>query len=367
MTKKIITILGARPQFIKASVVSRAFDGAAGDLVEEVVHTGQHFDSNMSDVFFSDLGMRPPKYQLGIHGGNHGAMTGRMLAAVEEVLLVEQPDAVLIYGDTNSTLAGALAAVKLHIPVAHVEAGLRSFNMRMPEEVNRIVADRISSWLFAPTQSAVDNLLSEGVPVERIIQVGDVMYDAALVHGARADATRAGGRFAELGLVGTEYALVTVHRAENTDVIDRLRVIATGLAEVAGRMRVVWPLHPRTRPLLEREGLWDMLSGKVTFTEPLGYLDMVQLERNAAVIATDSGGVQKEAFFHRVPCVTLRDETEWTELVTAGWNRLAPPLNASALAAEILEAVGRRGQEIAPYGDGDAAGLIVQALRESLV
>jgi UDP-GlcNAc3NAcA epimerase len=362
MTKKIITILGARPQFIKASVVSRALDDAADRLSEVVVHTGQHFDSNMSDVFFSDLGMRPPKYQLGIHGGSHGAMTGRMLAAVEEVLLTEQPDAVLIYGDTNSTLAGALAAVKLHIPVAHVEAGLRSFNMRMPEEVNRIVADRVSQWLFAPTRSAVDNLRAEGVPAERIIQVGDVMYDAALVHGTRV----ASGRLTELGLGGKDYALVTVHRAENTDVIERLRVIAAGLGKVAARMRVVWPLHPRTRPLLEREGLWETLADKVTFTEPLGYLDMVQLERNAAVIATDSGGVQKEAFFHRVPCITLRDETEWTELVSAGWNRLAPPLDASVLAAEVIGAVGRRGQDVAPYGDGNAAGLIVQTLLEVL-
>lgn len=364
MTKKIITILGARPQFIKASVVSQALDAAAGLLTEVVVHTGQHFDSNMSDVFFSGLGMPPPKYQLGIHGGGHGAMTGRMLAALEDALLAEQPDAVLIYGDTNSTLAGALAAVKLHIPVAHVEAGLRSFNMRMPEEVNRIVADRVSRWLFAPTQSAVDNLRAEGVPEERIIQVGDVMYDAALIHGARACASS--GRLAELGLAGTPYVLVTVHRAENTDVIERLRIIAAGLGEVATRMRVVWPLHPRTRPLLEREGLWEALAAKVTFTGPLGYLDMVQLERNAAVIATDSGGVQKEAFFHRVPCVTLRDETEWTELIAAGWNRLAPPLDAGVLAAEVLGAVGRRGDEVAPYGDGTAAGLIVQTLLRAL-
>lgn len=365
MTKKILTILGARPQFIKASVVSRALGAAADRLSEVVVHTGQHFDSNMSDVFFSDLGMRPPKYQLGIHGGSHGEMTGRMLAAVEDVLLAEQPDVVLIYGDTNSTLAGALAAVKLHIPVAHVEAGLRSFNMRMPEEVNRIVADRVSQWLFAPTRSAVDNLRAEGVPGERIIQVGDVMYDAALVHGARGGA--GGGRLAELGLIDTPYVLVTVHRAENTDVIERLRIIAAGLSEVAARMRVIWPLHPRTRPPLEREGLWEALADKVTFTEPLGYLDMVQLERNAAVIATDSGGVQKEAFFHQVPCVTLRDETEWTELVAAGWNRLAPPLDASALAAEVIGAVGRRGQNVAPYGDGNAAELIVQAMIEVLV
>lgn len=360
MTKKIVTILGARPQFIKASVVSRAFEATGGRLAEVVVHTGQHFDSNMSDVFFSGLGMRPPAYQLGIHGGGHGAMTGRMLSAVEGVLLSEDPDAVLIYGDTNSTLAGALAAVKLHIPVAHVEAGLRSFNMRMPEEVNRIVADRVSHWLFAPTQGAVDNLFAEGVPAERIFQVGDVMYDAALVHGARVGA--ADGRLGDLGLTGSTYALVTVHRAENTDVKERLKVICAAIGRVAEHMRVVWPLHPRTRPLLEQEGLWQTLAGKVTFTEPLGYMDMVQLEKHAAVIATDSGGVQKEAFFHRVPCVTLRDETEWTELVDAGWNRLAPPLDAATLEAEVLAAVGRRGADIAPYGDGNAAGRIVQAL-----
>jgi UDP-GlcNAc3NAcA epimerase len=364
MRKKIITVLGARPQFIKASVVSQAILKASDRLTEVVVHTGQHFDSNMSDVFFSEFGMCPPSYQLGIHGGGHGEMTGRMLAAVEEVLLAEKPDAVMVYGDTNSTLAGALAAVKLHIPLAHVEAGLRSFNMRMPEEVNRIVADRVSQWLFAPTNMAVENLRAEGVAADRIICVGDVMYDAALLHASSADA--AGGQLSELGLSGVPFALVTVHRAENTDVIDRLGVICAALARVAEQLKVVWPLHPRTRVVLEREGLWESLAEKVTFIEPLGYLSMVQLEKHAAVIATDSGGVQKEAFFHRIPCVTLRDETEWTELVAANWNRLVPPRNACELAAEILNAVGRRGENIAPYGNGNAAGLIVQTLLGAL-
>lgn len=363
--KKIVTILGARPQFIKASVVSKAFDAVRDDLEEIVVHTGQHFDRNMSDVFFSGLRMRAPKYHLDIHGGGHGAMTGRMLAAIEEVLLAERPDAVLIYGDTNSTLAGALAAVKLHVPVAHVEAGLRSFNMRMPEEVNRILSDRISHWLFTPTQAAVDNLLREGMEPDRITQVGDVMYDAAIVYGATA--AGATGVPASLGLGGAPYVLVTVHRAENTDAIERLRVIVGALERIAARIKVVWPMHPRTRAVLEREGMWTALAKQVVLTEPMGYVDMVQMEKHAAVIATDSGGVQKEAFFHRVPCVTLRDETEWTELVESGWNRLVPPLDAACVAETVLAAVGVKGAPMEPYGNGNAAALIVDTLRTSLI
>ena len=361
--KKIVTVLGARPQFIKASVVSHALR-SHGVLSEVVVHTGQHFDANMSDVFFDELGMAPPVHRLDIHGGSHGAMTGRMLAEVEQVLLAERPDAVLVYGDTNSTLAGALAAVKLHVPVAHVEAGLRSFNIAMPEEVNRILTDRISRWLFTPTALAASHLAHEGASPEQIVPVGDVMYDVARHHGARVDA---GGRvLGELALRPGGYVLATVHRAENTDRPQRLAAIVDALERIAGRLPVVWPLHPRTRGVLQAQGRLARLPASVRLIDPVGYLDMVQLEKHAAAIATDSGGVQKEAFFYRVPCVTLRDETEWVELVDAGWNRLAPPLQADTVADAVLAAIGTTGSDVQPYGTGDAAERIVQRLSRDL-
>ncbi|MBU0664998.1 MAG: UDP-N-acetylglucosamine 2-epimerase (non-hydrolyzing) [Proteobacteria bacterium] len=360
---KIITVLGARPQFIKASVVSHAI-AQSGMLTEVVVHTGQHFDANMSDVFFSELGMVTPAYHLDIHGGTHGAMTGRMLAEVERVLLDEKPDAVLVYGDTNSTLAGALAAAKLHIPVAHVEAGLRSFNMAMPEEINRILTDRISRWLFTPTNVAAQHLAREGFTAEQIIPVGDVMYDVALHHGARV--TAEGGLLQRLGLRPKNYLLATIHRAENTDHSERLAAIVDALEVTAESLQVVWPLHPRTRAVLQQAGRLEDLSRRMTLIEPVGYLDMVQLEKYAALIATDSGGVQKEAFFYQVPCVTVRDETEWVELVEAGWNRLAPPTDASSLRQDISEALGSCGKSVKPYGEGDAAQRIVKHLMLNL-
>jgi UDP-GlcNAc3NAcA epimerase len=360
---KIVTVLGARPQFIKASVVSHAMAAVDG-LHEVLVHTGQHFDANMSDVFFDELGMPAPQHVLGIHGGGHGAMTGRMLEAVEGVLLQERPDAVLVYGDTNSTLAGALAAVKLHVPVAHVEAGLRSFNMAMPEEVNRIVTDRIARWLFTPTAAARDHLRNEGVPEERIVPVGDVMYDVALHHGARADADH--GMLGALGLEAAGYVLATVHRAENTDDPERLGAIVDGLQIVAQRIPVVWPVHPRTRAVLQRRTQVAAPAPDLMLIEPVGYLDMVRLEKHASAIVTDSGGVQKEAFFHRVPCVTVRDETEWVELVDSGWNRLAPPRSAVAVSEAVMDVIGISGKAIAPYGAGDAARRIARRLRDDL-
>lgn len=357
--KKIVTILGARPQFIKASVVSHAIH-SSGRLNEAVMHTGQHFDANMSAVFFNELGMRPPAYNLDIHGGGHGDMTGRMLIEIERVLQAEKPDAVLVYGDTNSTLAGALAAVKLHLPVAHVEAGLRSFNLAMPEEINRILTDRISHWLFTPTDAAKAHLEREGVAPNRIVAVGDVMYDVALHHGALAHAE--GRMLSQLGLAPRSYVLATVHRAENTDDPQRLAAVVAALEIVAAQWPVVWPLHPRTRAILRHTGQLESVSPNMHLIDPVGYLDMVQLEKFAAVIATDSGGVQKEAFFYRVPCVTLRDETEWVELVDAGWNRLAPPLSPQAVSSAVLQTVGTQGSNIRPYGEGDAARRIVQRL-----
>lgn len=361
---KIVTVLGARPQFIKASVVSHALARTPG-LTEVQVHTGQHFDANMSDIFFSELGMSRPDYFLDIHGGGHGAMTGRMLAEVEQVLLQEKPDAVLVYGDTNSTLAGALAAVKLHIPVAHVEAGLRSFNMTMPEEVNRILTDRISRWLFTPTTVAAQHLQREGFDPEQIHPVGDVMYDVALHHGQRVQADS--GLLARLCLSPFGYVLATVHRAENTDHPDRLAAIVDALIATGRELPVVWPLHPRTRAVLQQAGKIDALAAQVHLIDPVGYLDMVQLEKFAALIATDSGGVQKEAFFYHVPCVTLRDETEWVELVESGWNRLAPPVDSGVLLNAIQRALGSTGKAVQPYGDGQASRYIAQQLATALI
>ncbi len=366
--KKIVTVIGARPQFIKASAVSAVL-AESDQLREIVVHTGQHFDANMSDVFFAELGMRPPAYQCAIHGGSHGDMTGRMLIDIEKILLLEKPDAVLVYGDTNSTLAASLAAVKLHIPIAHVEAGLRSFNMRSPEEVNRILTDRVSRWLFTPNNEAGAHLLSEGASFDRIHQVGDVMFDVALHHGERvkSDDGVLGRLREEHGVRAGEYCLATIHRAENTDDPVRLTTIVEALSHFARDIKVVLPLHPRTRSVLAEQGKLQALQNAVVMLDPLGYLAMVQLEKYAAIIATDSGGVQKEAFFHGVPCVTLRDETEWTELVDAGWNRLAPPIDATSVLQSLQASLGRTGRDIAPYGSGDAAARIVKRLSNELV
>lgn len=360
---QIATVIGARPQFIKASAVSAAF-AEVGGLREAIIHTGQHYDPNMSDVFFAELGIPKPAVNLDIHGGGHGEMTGRMLEAIEKVLLEMRPAALLVYGDTNSTLAGALAASKLHIPIAHVEAGLRSFNMAMPEEVNRILTDRISDWLFAPTAEAERHLLREGTAPEKIYQVGDVMLDVARRHGNRVSADD--GVLQELGLTGSSFALVTVHRAENTDVPERLVTIVSALRELARELPIVWPVHPRTKKIMADLGLLSPAMGNVHVIEPLGYLDMVRLEKFAALIATDSGGVQKEAFFHEVPCVTLRDETEWTELVDAGWNRLAPPVALQPVVDALSGALGSKGTAITPYGAGDAAKTIARVLKSAL-
>lgn len=357
---KIVTVVGARPQFVKASVVSSSLAERAG--VEEcMVHTGQHFDQNMSDVFFEELGVPRSSVHLGVSGGGHGQMTARMLVGIEAVLWKEEPDLVLVYGDTNSTLAGALAASKMGIGIAHVEAGLRSFNRGMPEEINRILTDRLSSWLFTPTDQATAHLRHEGVSDGLIHQVGDVMYDVVLRYWGTA-ARKEPSVLECLGIHGDPFVLATVHRAENTDRPDRLSVIVRAFSEVAREMRVVWPVHPRTRQAIQRYGLFRELSAGVMMVDPQGYLDMMVLARNAAVIATDSGGLQKEAYFHRTPCVTLRDETEWVELIELGWNRLAVPSRWEDVAAAILGAAGSVGKEASPYGNGNAAELIVDRL-----
>lgn len=356
----ILTVVGARPQFIKAAVVSRAIAADAG-MRETLVHTGQHFDDEMSGVFFEELGIPAPDINLGVHSSGHGQMTGSMLAAIEPVLQERRPDAVLVYGDTNSTLAGALAAVKLNIPVAHVEAGLRSFNRRMPEEINRILTDHASRLLFAPTAAAVGNLALEGISGERVAMVGDVMYDATLAFRERA--ARLSTIRDRLSLAAGDYALCTIHRAENTGDIERLSNIVAAVSLLSQTMRVVLPLHPRTRAVLEETGLLKAPPSGLSIVKPLGYLDMVCMEAGAALIVTDSGGVQKEAYFHRVPCVTLRDETEWRELVDAGWNRLAPPRDAETMVRRMLDAVGSRGKDLDLYGDGNAAQRVAAGLK----
>lgn len=356
---KVVTIIGARPQFIKASAVSRIISQHS-NCSEVIVHTGQHFDQNMSEVFFTELDIPKPQYNLGIGGGSHGEMTGRQLEAIEKVLIKEKPHWVMVYGDTNSTLAGALAAAKLYIPIAHVEAGLRSFNKRMPEEINRVLTDHVSSVLFCPTVKAVENLKNESVNEKNIALVGDVMFDAALYFGNKAQ--KESRILSNLKIEVKEYILGTIHRAENTEHRDRLHNIVSVLNELSERQRVIWPMHPRTKKSLHESGLISVLSSKVTVIDPLGYIDMVMLEQNAAVILTDSGGVQKEAFFYRVPCVTIRDETEWTELVESGWNHLASAGSISHIMTAVNDAMGSQGKKINPYGNGDASAKIIETL-----
>ncbi|HEU4777061.1 MAG TPA: UDP-N-acetylglucosamine 2-epimerase (non-hydrolyzing) [Telluria sp.] len=355
---KIVTIVGARPQFIKAAAISRVIRKQYADRVEEVlVHTGQHFDENMSQVFFDELEIAPPKHNLHISGGEHGAMTGRMLEAIEQVLLAERPDWVLIYGDTNSTLAGALAAVKLHIPVAHVEAGLRSFNKRMPEEINRIVADRLATLLLCPTATSIDNLRAEGA-TEGVHLVGDVMYDVSLFYRQRA--REHSDILTRLQLTEGNFVLTTCHRAENTDDPARLGAIVAALAQIAQEVPVVLPLHPRTRKLIAENKLEAALQN-ITLVDPLSFMDMTRLEQSARAILTDSGGVQKEAFFYGVPCVTMRDETEWVETVEAGWNTITGA--ATDAIVQAFRASAQRPQTTStPYGAGNAAELCLEAI-----
>lgn len=355
---KIVTVVGARPQFIKAAAVSRVIrDEYAGRIDEVLVHTGQHYDENMSKVFFEELDIPQPRYNLEVSGGPHGAMTGRMMEAVEKVLQHERPDWLLVYGDTNSTLAGALAAAKLNILVAHVEAGLRSFNMHMPEEINRILTDRVSTLLFCPTTTAVDNLSAEGI-TRGVHNVGDVMYDVALFYRERA--RQQSTILRRLGLESGSLALATCHRAENTDDPKRLETILSALAKIASHLPVVLPLHPRTRKLVVDYGLSHLMPA-LKVIEPLPFLDMVALEQAARIILTDSGGVQKEAFFYRVPCITIREETEWVETVSAGWNVLV-----GSDSSKIIDAVEHHEQkeraDINPFGLGDATERILRRL-----
>ncbi len=350
---KIVTIIGARPQFVKAAMLSYEIRKHE-DVEEVIIHTGQHFDENMSQIFFEQMQIPKPNYNLGINGTMHGAMTGQMLEQIETILLDEKPDIVVVYGDTNSTLAGALAASKLHIPIAHVEAGLRSFNMRMPEETNRILTDRLSQYLFCPTQIAINNLKNEGFDhfQTKVSSVGDIMYDAAMHFGSKAQKPSV-----ELP---EKYILATVHRQENTDNLVYLTEIFRAFNQISQDSPIVLPLHPRTKKILDKQTI--VINDNIQLIEPVGYLEMLYLLKNTELVMTDSGGLQKEAYFFEKPCVTLRFETEWTELVENGYNILSTP-NFD----KIIEAVQKMKDSQLDfskklYGKGNTAKLILKTL-----
>ena len=373
---QLLTVVGARPQFIKAAALSRAIASSGGVIQEKILHTGQHYDAAMSDQFFTELGIPAPAFHLGIGGGSHGANTGRMLEAIEQVLLEQRPDALLVYGDTDSTLAGGLAASKLKIPVVHVEAGLRSFNRHQPEEQNRVLIDHLADLCFAPTDSAVAHLRDEGIADERIVRSGDVMADAARIFGEEAE-RRATELMTSAGLQAMasgnqNFVLSTIHRAENTDDPARLKAILQALATVAtigvdghDPYPVLLPLHPRTKARIETYQLQHLLE-PLNLTPPLGFLAMVLLERQASLVVTDSGGVQKEAFLQGTPCVTVRTETEWVELLECGWNCLADPADSLEILKVIHQQLAIDIKQTRPqmYGDGYAGNEILARLMQ---
>ena len=355
--RKVISIVGARPQFIKAATLSRQFRLLG--VQESIIHTGQHFEANMSDIFFREMEIPKPAYQLDIHTLSHGAMTGRMIEGIEKALQVEKPDGVVLYGDTNSTLAGALAASKLRIPVVHVEAGLRSFDMTMPEEVNRVLTDRVSSILFCPTETAVNNLNREGfdnMPA-RIVNSGDVMYDAALYYEDKAQL-----KSDILRRIGTKkFVLATIHREENADSPEKLRSIIAGLNEIHKQIPVVVPLHPRTRNILAQQYILP----NFIIIDPVGYFDMIMLLKNAELVITDSGGVQKEAFFFGKQCITLREQTEWIELVEKGFNVLVGSDSRRLIFAFNSFSTQESDFSANLYGNGHAAKTIAEIIQKS--
>lgn len=348
---KIITVIGARPQFIKAAAVSNKL---RKNHEEVLVHTGQHYDNNMSDIFFDELGIPKPNYNLNIGSGNHGYQTGNMLIELESLYLKEKPDLVLVYGDTNSTLAGALAASKLLIPIAHIEAGLRSFNMKMPEEQNRVLTDHISKYLFAPTDTAIKNLKNENI-TENVFNTGDVMFDAIKLFKEKALETST--VLIDNNISPNEYILSTIHRAENTNDINRLKNIINALNEC--EKNIVLPLHPRTHKFIKDYGL--TINDNIKIIAPVGYLDMINLENNSQKIVTDSGGVQKEAYFLQKPCITMRDETEWIETVENGWN-IVVGSNKEKILDSIIN-FNPKGEQKMVFGYGNAADIISEKLK----
>lgn len=351
---KLVTIIGARPQFIKAAAVSREI-AKHENIKEIIVHTGQHFDVNMSEIFFEQMQIPKPDYNLEINSLSHGAMTGRMIEKIEEVLLKERPDWVLVYGDTNSTIAGSLAAKKLHIKVAHVEAGLRSFNRKMPEEINRILTDKISDLLLCPTDLAVTNLLKEGIgnqSLVKVIKCGDVMQDAAIFYTELAQKP-------EIELP-EEFILATIHRAENTDDPERLESIVKALNKINQKIPIILPIHPRTRNILEKNNY------RIDFTliDPVGYLEMIYLLKNCEMVMTDSGGLQKEAFFFQKSCVTMRDETEWVELVENGFNTIVGSDYDKIITGFNFMKNQQLNYDVNLYGKGTASPSIIKELNE---
>lgn len=352
---KIITVVGARPQFVKAATLSRQFQILGVD--EKILHTGQHFDANMSEVFFEEMEIPKPAYQLDIHGVGHGAMTGRMLEGIETILLKEKPDGLLVYGDTNSTLAGAMAAAKLHIPVIHIEAGLRSFNMQMPEEINRILTDRISNYLFCPTDTAVNNLKKEGFDNFdiQIIKNGDVMQDAALFYAEKAK--EKSQIISQLNL--SRFVLSTIHRQENTDNPENLCEIVEALNLIHKDTPVVVPIHPRTKNILKKE----KIDTHFHTIDPVGYFDMIALLQNCDMVLTDSGGVQKEAFFFGKQCVTMREQTEWVELVDNGFNILSGSNKEKIISAYEASKGKNLDFSMNLYGQGEAAKIAAEKIK----
>jgi UDP-GlcNAc3NAcA epimerase len=367
MYMKILTIIGARPQFIKAAMISKEIieynhsRSIDSQITEEIIHTGQHYDENMSDIFFSQMKIPEPVNVLNSGGLSHGEMTGTLLIEIEKEIIKRKPDFVLIYGDTNSTLAGALAASKLHVPIVHVEAGLRSFNKVMPEEINRIVTDHLSTLLFCPTESSIKNLKNEGI-VQGVTMTGDIMYDAAQYFGR--ESCEISHILKNLDIKPNCYILSTVHRAENTDNLHNIKSILVALSKIAcENTHVILPLHPRTKSIINKFNLNMIIESNKYFRviEPISFIDMVALERNSSLIITDSGGVQKEAYFHKVPCITLRNETEWIETVENGWNQIV-----GANEKLIIQAIGnaKKGLTIDDYGNGESAGLMLKTIIE---
>ncbi len=354
---KICTVIGARPQFVKAAVVSAEF-AKHKSINEVIIHTGQHYDPAMSEIFFRELNVPNEKYNLEIGSGSHGVQTGKMLSSIEKVLQDEAPDYVLIYGDTNSTLAGALCASKLHIPIAHIEAGMRSFNKKMPEEINRIIADHLSEINFCSTKTAMENLKRENLGSTGVL-VGDVMYDCSLKVAEFAE--KRYDPFAKFTVEKNNYALLTCHRAENTDHRECLTEIVKAVNKISEKMTVLYPVHPRTGKFINEYGL--SFSNNVKLIAPVGYLEMILLEKHASYILTDSGGVQKEAFFYRVPCITMREETEWVETAALGWNKITGANSKQIIDAFADFTKNRPAKTSAkPYGNGDAASKIVSRL-----
>ncbi len=355
---KIMTVLGARPQFIKAAAFSRQIKSSP-NVSEILVHTGQHFDANMSDVFFKEMSIPEPNYRLETGGLNHGAMTGKMLMELEPLVLKEKPDVMMVYGDTNSTLAGALVAAKLHIPVAHVEAGLRSFNRHMPEEINRILTDHVSDWLFCPTETAVQNLKHDGVEENKIHQVGDIMFDAALFYKEH---LRPSPETHSFCAQHSDFVLCTIHRAENTDDPQKLQSIFSALQKISQNKKVLLPLHPRTRNKLKDHGI---ASDGIHIVEPLPYGDILYLLSKASLVMTDSGGMQKEAYFFSQPCITLREQTEWVETLEGGANQLVGSSKEKIVTAYNNAASNKVSFKKHLYGDGQTAQKILDILEHS--